>query len=74
VVEGQFSVQMLDHYKAMIGGCKTRGQVPVVTLNHFTTPRWFAAAGWQRARSTSSHGFADSRRDIGVPGSAKRLR
>jgi beta-glucosidase len=43
--EGQFSVPMLDHYKAVIEGCRARGLAPVVTFNHFTTPRWFAARG-----------------------------
>jgi beta-glucosidase len=46
--EGEFSNAMLDHYKAMIEGCRARGLAPVVTFNHFTTPRWFAArGGWQ---------------------------
>ena len=40
-----FSIAMLNHYKAMIDGCRQRGLRPVVTFNHFTTPRWFAAAG-----------------------------
>jgi beta-glucosidase len=43
--KGEFSVAMLDHYKAMIAGCRARGLVPVVTFNHFTTPVWFAAQG-----------------------------
>lgn len=43
--EGHFSSAMLDHYKAMIAGCRARGLAPVVTFNHFTTPRWFAAKG-----------------------------
>lgn len=42
---GEFSLAMLDHYKAMIDGCRARGLHPVVTFNHFTTPRWFAARG-----------------------------
>lgn len=42
---GEFSVAMLDHYKAMIAGCRERGLTPVVTFNHFTTPVWFAARG-----------------------------
>lgn len=46
--KGQFSTAMLDHYKAMIDGCRARGLRPLVTFNHFTTPRWFAAqGGWQ---------------------------
>ena len=42
---GQFSIAMLDHYKAIIAACTARGIAPVVTLCHFTTPRWFAARG-----------------------------
>jgi beta-glucosidase len=46
--EGEFSLAMLDHYQRMIEGCRARGLVPVVTFNHFTTPRWFAArGGWE---------------------------
>ena len=42
---GLFSIAMLDHYLAMIAGCRARDITPVVTFNHFTTPRWFAARG-----------------------------
>ncbi len=49
---GMFSVAMLDHYKALITGCRDRGITPVLTFNHFTTPRWFAGqAGWLNAES-----------------------
>lgn len=43
--KGLFSLAMLDHYKRMVDGCRERGLTPVVTFNHCTTPRWFAAAG-----------------------------
>jgi beta-glucosidase len=50
--EGQFSIAMLDHYKAIIEGCRARGLTPVVTFNHYTTPRWFAAkGGWTNPQS-----------------------
>jgi beta-glucosidase len=39
--EGEFSRAALDHYLRMVDGCRDRGLAPVVTLNHFTTPRWF---------------------------------
>jgi beta-glucosidase len=46
--EGQFSIAYLDFYKRMIAGCHDRGLKPVVTYNHFTSPRWFAAkGGWE---------------------------
>jgi beta-glucosidase len=49
---GEFSRAMLDHYKAMIAGCRARGLIPMVTFNHFTTPRWFAeAGGWTNPNS-----------------------
>jgi beta-glucosidase len=51
-VRGQFSIAMLDHYKALIAGCRARGLLPVVTFNHFTTPIWFAAnEGWSNAEA-----------------------
>jgi beta-glucosidase len=49
---GEFSLAMLDHYKAMIDGCRARGLTPIVTFSHFTTPRWFAAmGGWTNPQS-----------------------
>lgn len=48
--EGHFSAAMLAYYGAIIAGCRERGLTPVVTFNHFTAPRWFAAAGgWEVA-------------------------
>lgn len=45
--KGMVSPAMLDLYRRMIEGCHARGLAPVVTLNHFTSPRWFAAdGGW----------------------------
>ncbi|SEM96950.1 aryl-beta-glucosidase [Sphingomonas gellani] len=47
--KGQFSQAYLDHYAAMVDHCRDQGLAPVVTFNHFTTPRWFAAAGgWEQ--------------------------
>jgi beta-glucosidase len=47
--EGKFSIAALDHYKKIIDGCRERGITPVVTFNHYTTPRWFAArGGWTK--------------------------
>lgn len=45
-----FSRAALDHYRRMIGTCLELGVTPVVTYNHFTTPRWFAGCGgWGNA-------------------------
>ncbi len=42
---GLFSMAMLDHYKAIVEGCHTRGLKPVVTFSHWTMPLWFAERG-----------------------------
>lgn len=45
---GQFSQAYLDHYGRIVDHCRDIGLAPVVTFNHFTAPRWFAAAGgWE---------------------------
>jgi beta-glucosidase len=58
---GMFSIASLDHYKAIIEGCRKRGLTPVVTFNHYTTPRWFAArGGWTNSESPDLFGrFCD---------------
>jgi len=40
--EGEFSRAALDHYRRMAALCRERGVTPIVTLQHFTAPRWFA--------------------------------
>jgi len=42
---GEFSRSALDHYRRMVECCRANGLQAVVTLHHFTSPRWFAEAG-----------------------------
>ncbi len=42
---GEFSHQALDHYRRMVACCREHGLDAVVTLHHFTSPRWLAAEG-----------------------------
>lgn len=47
---GQFSLAALAHYRRMIETAMSLGLTPVVTLHHFSNPRWFAAEGaWGRS-------------------------
>lgn len=46
---GLVSRAQLDHYRRMIDAARDLGLVPVVTLHHFTNPRWFADRGAWRA-------------------------
>ena len=43
--QGFFSNAELDHYARVLESCRQHGLKPVVTLNHFTVPIWFAARG-----------------------------
>lgn len=43
--DGQFSIAALDHYRRMVASCRAHGLEAVVTLHHFTTPRWLAGQG-----------------------------
>jgi beta-glucosidase len=45
--EGEFSRAALDHYRRILDGCRDRGLNPLVTLVHFTQPRWLLHdGGW----------------------------
>ena len=39
----------LDHYRRMVDACLEAGVEPIVTLMHFTVPRWFERDGFWRA-------------------------
>ncbi|NYJ08545.1 glycoside hydrolase family 1 protein [Petropleomorpha daqingensis] len=50
--EGEFSRAALDHYRRMVDGCRERGLNPLVTLVHFTQPRWLLHdGGWTGAKT-----------------------
>ncbi len=42
---GRFSEAELDHYARVLESCHAHGLAPMVTLSHWTVPRWFAARG-----------------------------
>lgn len=45
--EGRFSDEALQHYRDVIMSLHARGLEPVVTLHHYTLPRWLAnKGGW----------------------------
>lgn len=47
---GRWDSGALDRYREMVAALRARGIEPMVTLHHFTNPRWFAEdGGWERA-------------------------
>jgi beta-glucosidase len=50
--EGEFSRAALDHYRRIVDGCRDRDLTPIVTLVHFTMPRWLMHdGGWTGAKT-----------------------
>jgi beta-glucosidase len=46
--EGQFSHAELEHYRRMLVACHEHGLLPMVTFQHFTSPRWLISeGGWE---------------------------
>ena len=43
--KGFISRAEIDHYRRMVATARELGLEPMVTLHHFTIPRWFAAEG-----------------------------
>jgi beta-glucosidase len=43
--DGSWNVDQIDHYRQVLLACRARGITPMVTLFHFTIPRWAAALG-----------------------------
>lgn len=50
--EGQFDEAEVEHYRQMIRCCKDKGVTPIVTLHHFTSPKWLISKGGWEVEST----------------------
>ena len=59
--DGEFSPAQLGHYRRMAETCRSLGITPVLTLHHFTTPRWLAGrGGWSQMETAERFGaFAE---------------
>ncbi len=53
--EGEFSAAALDHYRRMLAACLENRITPMVTLHHFTSPRWLIARGGWESPETPAH-------------------
>ena len=50
--EGKFDPEAVEHYRKVIACCKAHGVEPIVTLLHFTSPKWLICKGGWEAEST----------------------
>ena len=51
-VEGEFDEKEVEHYRNMLECCKKNGVTPIVTLHHFTSPKWLISKGGWETEST----------------------
>ena len=50
--EGEFDSRQIRHYRDVLGELREQGMAPMVTLHHFTNPRWFVQkGGWSASGS-----------------------
>lgn len=52
---GRYDEASLDHYRRVLLACRARGITPMVTLHHFTNPRWFAELGGWETNENIAH-------------------
>ena len=50
--DGMFSPAVITHYRDMLEACHEYGLTPMVTLHHFTSPRWLMKLGGWTAPET----------------------
>ena len=50
--EGKFDPEAIEHYRKVIACCKAHGVEPIVTLLHFTSPKWLICKGGWETEST----------------------
>ena len=50
--EGEFSLAVLEHYRDMLRACHEHDITPIVTFQHFSSPRWLMArGGWESPKT-----------------------
>jgi beta-glucosidase len=50
--EGRFDDGEIEHYRRVIQCCRENGVEPIVTMHHFSSPKWLITAGGWEAEST----------------------
>ena len=50
--EGSFDANELEHYRDVIRCCRANGIEPIVTLHHFSSPKWLISKGGWEAETT----------------------
>lgn len=50
--EGKFSEEEIAHYRSVLDVCRSCGVEPIVTMHHFSSPRWLIVrGGWENGET-----------------------
>lgn len=52
--EGRYDLEAIEHYRRVLQFCRSNGIEPIVTLMHFSSPKWLISKGGWAAESTVS--------------------
>ena len=57
-VKGKYEEAEIEHYRKILDCCHENGIVPVVTMHHFSSPKWLVSeGGWENEKTVGY--FAD---------------
>lgn len=56
--EGVYDKKEIEHYQKVLACCKANGVTPIVTMHHFSSPKWLISmGGWENEKTVTL--FAD---------------
>jgi beta-glucosidase len=53
--KGEFEQKEIAHYRAVLRYCREKGVMPVVTMHHFSSPKWLITEGGWETDSTAGY-------------------
>lgn len=62
-VKGQYNQKEVEHYRGVLNFCHKNGLTPIVTLHHFSSPKWLISEGGWESESTIEY-FRDYSRYV----------
>ncbi|MBU7591114.1 glycoside hydrolase family 1 protein [Metabacillus halosaccharovorans] len=55
--KGKFDPKEIEHYRKVLGFCQQNNVTPIVTLHHFSSPKWLIAeGGWESEKTIEYFG------------------
>ena len=53
--KNSFDQKEIEHYRAMLKYCREKGVTPIVTMHHFSSPKWLIQEGGWEAKTTPDY-------------------